>query len=80
MKELVKVLNQLGLDEAGLQSLFERGEEKGYYLAVPGATALDLWQKLRDQIEQTGFWPMLLRDDNALRILRYHEFLVWQLY
>ncbi len=43
-----------------LEILYRRGDEKAYYFAVPGEEAEGIWYRLRDLVEQTGHWPVIL--------------------
>ena len=58
--ELKTILNAAGLDTATLQDISpEETVRKVYTLVVAGAEAIRVWGKLRDAVNETGYWPVL---------------------
>jgi hypothetical protein len=63
MPDLAKILQAHGIGDSPLHRL---NDTDSYYLAVPGAQAVERWSALRNIFEETGHWPVLLGGDDDL--------------
>jgi hypothetical protein len=63
MKVLRLRLEAVGIDVSSLAPLSEAGEERGFQLHV-SEDAEGVWHVLYDLVEQTGFWPVILGDED----------------
>src|SRR5262249_58226019 len=70
MDQLSETLREAGIDASSLAVVFETAAETVYHLEVPGRRAISTWHKLRALVAQTGHYPVLLGDDQALKRLR----------
>lgn len=70
MDELKGNLRRLGVDTGTLAPLTEDGKDGIYTLTVPGAEAIAQWRRLRALVPQTGHWPVLLGEEQALEMHR----------
>jgi hypothetical protein len=70
MHELTRTLGSHAIDTESLERLNASEKEPIYYLPVRGADALALWRTLQALVEQTGYWPVLLGDDEDLEFHR----------
>jgi hypothetical protein len=66
MEALREVLLQADIDASSLAPLFESAQEPAVCFVVSRSEALSTWQRLRDLVPQTGFWPVMLGDDEYL--------------
>ena len=67
-------LERLGIDLSSYRLLID-GPPPIHGLTVPGASAIDLWSRLRSAVDQTGHWPILLGGENDLE--RHRNALEW---
>jgi hypothetical protein len=65
MKALRLRLAAEGIDVSSLAPLYEAGDEHGFRLSV-SEDAEGAWEVLRGLVEQTGYWPVILGDDDEL--------------
>jgi uncharacterized protein DUF4253 len=72
MDKLADILRTAGVDASTLDLIFQADMEAIHRLTVPGAQAIETWEKLRGLASQTGCWPVLLGDDSNLEILKDH--------
>jgi Domain of unknown function (DUF4253) len=70
MDKLADILRTAGVDASTLDLIFQADMEAIHRLTVPGAQAVETWEKLRGLVPQTGCWPVLLGDDQALQALQ----------
>src|ERR1041385_4009100 len=72
MDNLEQILQEdnLGMDPSSLKLLSNDGQDAIYYLAVPGAEAVDRWRALRGLVKETHYWPVLLGTDEDVG---FHE-------
>jgi hypothetical protein len=70
MESLRALLRQAGIYASSVAPLFGSGPDEVFGLVVQGAQAVSTWQRLRERVEQTEYWPVLLGDDAALAHLR----------
>jgi hypothetical protein len=63
MNTLRQQLEAAGIDVSSLTPLYEAGDERGFQLRVTDG-AEGTWHVLRGLVEQTGFWPVILGDDD----------------
>jgi hypothetical protein len=68
LQALSRALAAGGLDPAGLAPLFPTVEPRVYHLAVSGTTAFAAWQAMRDRVDDTGFWPVVLDDPDGVEL------------
>jgi Domain of unknown function (DUF4253) len=67
--ELAEVLARHDIDAATLKLYHGSGDAAVYRLVVRGAQAIDTWRQLRSLVDQTGYWPVVLGDeDSALEL------------
>lgn len=72
MDKLAETLRAAGVDVSTLEMIFHADMEAIHRLTVPGAEAIQTWERLRGLVPQTGYWPVLLGDDRDLEDLREH--------
>src|SRR5437763_5470646 len=70
MKKLAETLREAGVDSTSLRLLFDTAAEKVYHLEVSGSRAVATRDQLRPLVPKTGYWPVLLGDDAALKRLK----------
>ena len=70
MDKLADILSAAGVDASTLDVIFQADMETIHRLTVPGAQAIEMWEKLRGLAAQTGCWPVLLGDDANLAALQ----------
>ncbi len=63
MEELKPILARAGIITTSLKCVVKAGDNRIFTLTIPGAKALELWQKLRGLVEETGFWPVILGNE-----------------
>ena len=68
MNELRTILKQNAVDTSSLEQLFESDKGHVYSLSSSGEQAVSLWQKLREVVSQTKHWPILIGDDDAIKL------------
>src|SRR5436309_1366687 len=66
-EELEQVLKANGVDTGSLEVFSDRGGETIYTLTTGGAEAVALWQRLRELVGHTGFWPVILGDSESVK-------------
>ncbi|GEM_PF-169008 len=62
-EDLGKVLVRHGIDTTSLAPMHSGPDGTVYRLVVPGEQALDNWHALRAIVATTGYWPVLLGDE-----------------
>src|SRR5437867_4383056 len=68
MPDLVYVLQSHAIPVSPLRRLGDTdAQPSSYYLEVPGAEAVARWSALRNIVDRTGHWPVLLGGDEDLR-------------
>jgi hypothetical protein len=65
MKTLKARLQAAGIDPSSLQPWYEAGDERGFRLTVP-EDADETWRALRRLVEKTGFWPVILGEQEEM--------------
>jgi hypothetical protein len=72
-----EVLRKHGVETATMQVQFGEADKTMYYLSTDGASAIELWQKLRGLVTETGYWPVVVGGpenlDQHLDALARHE-------
>jgi hypothetical protein len=63
MSKLKQVLKHHGIDAANLDVLFGHGREAVQGLLTDGASAVELWRRLRQAAGEIGYWPVILGGD-----------------
>jgi hypothetical protein len=71
MSKLKQVLKHHGIDAASLGVLFGSGREAVHGLMTDGASAVELWRRLRLAAGEIGHWPIILGGDADLD--QHHE-------
>ncbi|MDZ7958747.1 MAG: DUF4253 domain-containing protein [Aulosira sp. DedQUE10] len=75
--QLKSTLAQHGINSDALQLLWEVDSQSIYGLTVAGSEAIEYWQKLRQLVDTTGHYPLLLgnRDevDSHLETLKFYS-------
>jgi len=66
MEQLALLLHQHAIDTSTLTQLTARASEPIYHLQVPADQRASLWITLRDLVEETGHWPVLISDMYSL--------------
>jgi hypothetical protein len=66
MSKLKQVLKNHGVDAANLDVLFGNGREAVHGLMTDGASAVELWRRLRLAAGEIGYWPVILGSDQDL--------------
>ncbi|BAY11272.1 DUF4253 domain-containing protein [Calothrix sp. NIES-2098] len=64
--QLKTILANNSVNSDALELLWEVDSHKIYGLRVPGAEAIDFWQKLRQLVGDTGHYPLLLGNEDEL--------------
>ena len=72
MDKLADILRAAGVDASTPETIFQADMEAVHRLTVPGAEAIQTWERLRGLVPQTGYWPVLLGDERGLENLREH--------
>ncbi len=72
MDKLADILPAAGVDVSTLDVIFQADMETIHRLTVPGAQAIETWEKLHGLLPQTGCWPVLLGNDSNLDTLKDH--------
>jgi hypothetical protein len=49
-----------------LSTIPNRYAPEGYLLSCGGEDAISFWQKLRDLVDQSGYWPVILGNDKEV--------------
>jgi Domain of unknown function (DUF4253) len=70
MDKLADILSAAGVDVSTLDVILQADMETIHRLTVPGAQAIETWEKVRGLVPQTGCWPVLLGDDSTLEALK----------
>lgn len=65
---LSRALRAESIDPADLTPLFPTVEPRVYHLAVPSTVAFTVWQAMRDSVDDTGFWPVVLGDPEDVEL------------
>jgi hypothetical protein len=68
---LVELFSAYHLQIAALKILRKMGQKTVYYFELHGSQALAMWEDLRDVVDQSGYWPVLLGSGPELDYL--HE-------
>src|ERR1700679_3447158 len=66
MSKLKQVLKHHGINAANLGVLFGHGREAVHGLMTDGASAVELWRRLRLAAGEIGYWPVILGGDEDL--------------
>ncbi len=66
MDELMAILQTHGVDVPALHPLVPEKNSGIWYFATAGEHALARWQTLRNVVEHTGHWPVLLGGDTSI--------------
>ena len=66
MSKLKQVLKHHGIDAANLGVLFGHGRDAVQGLMTDGASAIELWRRLRGAAGEIGYWPVILGGDADL--------------
>src|SRR5258706_14777032 len=69
LSQLSKILVQNGIDSSTLKMLRDADEETVFCITTSGQNALALWKQLRDIVDQTQHWPVLLGNDLDMKYL-----------
>ena len=75
MERLAASLKELGIEEESLVPLVETsgggsGAPGGLWrVTAPGERALWMWEHLRERVEETGHWPVLLGDEGEVEMI-----------
>src|SRR5437660_11719130 len=64
MHKLDGALTRAKLSPSSLRLAFQQRSERWYRLAVPGVEAESMWKRLREEIPQAGYWPVLVGPDS----------------
>ena len=72
MEHLITILKEHQIESDSLEVLFASAQEKSYILVCEGSTAFSYWQRLRDIVAQTGYWPVILGAHSELEYKRQH--------
>lgn len=70
MPELAAVLQAHGFSQPLSQPSVSGAEQLLQLSHLPGITALESWQKLRQLVTETGYWPVILGPLENLDFLR----------
>ena len=62
--QLAQALSDAGIDPSTVEPLHEGLPEPIFRVTVDGAKAVEVWRQLRDQVEGTGYWPVIMGDEN----------------
>ncbi|HKP53010.1 MAG TPA: DUF4253 domain-containing protein [Chloroflexia bacterium] len=60
MSTVKEVLQKHGIETVTMQVLFGEGAETTYCLTTDGTSAIELWQKLRGLVPESGYWPVVV--------------------
>ncbi len=60
MEELARILKQNDIDTTSLELLDEGFKDEIYCLTMAGPDTFSKWLKLRNLVDQTGFWPVVV--------------------
>jgi hypothetical protein len=63
MNALRGQLQQHGFDPARLQHLGGHDQAAAFALDVSAAEACPTWERLRELVPETGYWPLILIDE-----------------
>lgn len=66
MSKLRQTLRNHGIDAASVDLLVGAGKEAVYGLTTDGASAVDLWRRLRSAAGEIGYWPVILGRDEDI--------------
>lgn len=64
MSKLKQALKIHGIDASKLDVLFGNGREAIYGMITDGASAVELWRRLRLAAGEIGYWPIILGGDD----------------
>jgi hypothetical protein len=69
--KLEETLQSAGIDTRGLARTEWPGASAGFFtLNVDGAKAISFWERLRSLTEHSGFWPLIVGEDEHLNALK----------
>ncbi len=66
MSKLKQALQHHGVDAGNLVALFGDGRELVHGLVTDGASAVDIWRRLRLAAGEIGYWPLILGREHDL--------------
>ena len=66
MADLEQTLQAHGIDTSSLALFFDSSDGAIYTLKTDGSHAIELWHVLRGRVEETGYWPVVVGDQDAL--------------
>jgi hypothetical protein len=69
MGDLGKLLSQNLVTASSLEVLFDDKPDKSYYFPVSGSATFQMWHSLRAMVEETGYWPIVLGNEERLEKL-----------
>ena len=68
MSSLAEQLTQHGMDASSLRVFATMDVGDIYVLQAPGADAITLWTRLWDLVGETGYWPVVLGEDESVEM------------
>lgn len=69
MSNINKILAGNTDDVTSLDLFFQSSDIEIRGLSIPGSQAIETWKRLREIVDKTGYWPLLIGDEDSHNIL-----------